>query len=108
MKKFKVYYMRPEYFSEGIGGHHHWAKTANLPKMNALEKTHVFLGEFEAEDIDGLFEKMQAENWSPNGEAKPLIRSKGLRHTSMSVGDIVIEDGKGVMCDMTGWFNLDP
>lgn len=36
---------------------------------------------------------MQGENWSPNGEAKELIRPLGLKHTSMSVGDI-ISDGE--------------
>jgi hypothetical protein len=36
-----------------------------------------------------VFDQFQAENWSPNGEARDLIASKGLLHTSMSTGDIV-------------------
>jgi len=32
---------------------------------------------------------MQGMNWSPYGEARELIRSKGLKHTSMSVGDVI-------------------
>jgi hypothetical protein len=33
---------------------------------------------------------MQGEVWSPNGEARGLIEAKGLLHTSMSVGDVVV------------------
>jgi hypothetical protein len=33
---------------------------------------------------------MQAENWSPNGEARELIQPPCTRgHTSMSVGDVI-------------------
>jgi hypothetical protein len=32
---------------------------------------------------------MQGENWSPNGEARDLIRSNNLSHTSMCCGDVV-------------------
>lgn len=35
---------------------------------------------------------MQGEIWSPNGEANELIRSKGLFHTSMSVGDCAVDE----------------
>ncbi len=40
-------------------------------------------------DLESLFSLFQGENWSPNGEARDLIKSKGLTHTSMSVGDVV-------------------
>jgi len=33
---------------------------------------------------------MQGEVWSPLGEARQLITECGLKHTSMSVGDIMI------------------
>lgn len=55
------------------------------------EKTHVYLKEVYAEDVEQVFFEMQGENWSPNGEARELIMSKGLRHTSMSVGDAVVD-----------------
>jgi hypothetical protein len=35
---------------------------------------------------------MQAELWSPNGEARPLIYAKGLQHTSMSIGDVIVDE----------------
>ena len=44
---------------------------------------------------------LQGENWSPLGEANPFIRGLGLYHTSMSMGDIVIVNGKKhVVCGM--------
>lgn len=39
--------------------------------------------------FENIFMLMQAENWSPNGEARDLIRSLGLSHTLMLVGDII-------------------
>ena len=54
----------------------------------------VKVKEVVAEGLEDVFMMMQAEEWSPNGEARPLIRSLGLTHTSMSVGDF-IEDNQG-------------
>ena len=42
-----------------------------------------------ADSLDDAYFQMQAENWSPKGEAGDLIRSLGLNHTSMMVGDII-------------------
>jgi hypothetical protein len=79
--------MKPESFRELIFG-------AVLPKVAELEGTHVFLREVEAEDLESVFVQLQGEFWSPNGEARFLILSKGLAHTSMSVGDVVEAEGK--------------
>ena len=47
---------------------------------------------------------MQGEDWSPTGEARELIATKDVRHTSMSVGDIVINHDTRVayILDRTG------
>jgi hypothetical protein len=37
------------------------------------------------------FVALEAERWIPNGEARRTIRALGLGHTSMSVGDILVE-----------------
>jgi hypothetical protein len=51
---------------------------------------------------------MQAENWSPNGEARPLLKRLGLTHTSMSVGDVIRdEEGTYWECMDLGWRALD-
>ena len=51
--------------------------------------THRYLGQFEAKGLEDLFKCMQGDNWSPNGEARPLIEGAGLHHTSMYVGDVI-------------------
>lgn len=62
----------------------------NVPVTKAhLKQTHVGLKSVCAENIEDVFYKMQGEIWSPNGEARGLILSKGLSHTSMTVGDVV-------------------
>jgi len=48
-----------------------------------------FVKEVEAESLEDVFFQMQGEIWSPNGEARFLITSLGLRHTSMMTGDLV-------------------
>lgn len=72
-----------------------------------LEATHTFLtvlsGECSAEEV---FVHMQAENWSPNGEACFLIEQLGLHHTSMSVGDLLVRNGEAFYCDHIGFKKL--
>lgn len=61
----------------------------NLPTAARLADTHTLVREFEAKDLEDAFWSSQAEVWSPNAEARPLILRLGLKHTSMSVGDVV-------------------
>lgn len=49
------------------------------------------VGTIRARDLEDVFCRMQAENWSPDGEARTLILERGLMHTSMSVGDLVYD-----------------
>jgi hypothetical protein len=72
-----------------------------------LERTHRLLGSISCCDLERIFYLMQGEIWSPKGEARELIQSKGLHHTSMSVGDVVrFADGSVFACDMQGWKKL--
>jgi hypothetical protein len=48
-----------------------------------------------AKGLGDVYEMMQAHNWSPNGEARPIIKALGLEHTSMSVGDLILESQSG-------------
>lgn len=58
-----------------------------------------------AGDLEEVFVAMQGENWSPNGEARDLIRDLGLMHTSMSVGDMILDCSTRNLycCDMVGF-----
>jgi hypothetical protein len=82
----QIWYMKPDYFRKGTSG-----EGGVDPKD--LTKTHVHLGNVYYTDLEDVFKVMQGEVWSPNGEANGLIVSKGLRHTSMSVGDVVVVGG---------------
>jgi hypothetical protein len=90
--KYQVWYMRPSWFHEGIMGQ---AK----PDPANLEATHVHLREVEIdaeeaeEGLDRVYSIQQAHNWALEWEAtNALLDSKGLRHTSMSVGDVIVDD----------------
>jgi hypothetical protein len=72
-----------------------------------LSQTHVFVTEAEACSLEEVFMKMQAEAWSPNGEARGLIRRLGLLHTSMSVNDVIQDQGGEYwQCLLDGWKKL--
>ena len=75
--------------------------------VELLPVTHRFVCELEVPRKENVFAQMQGEVWSPNGEARELIASLGLHHTSMSIGDVV-QDGNGVhwVCAHLGWERL--
>jgi hypothetical protein len=60
--------------------------------MENLKDTHRYLVTVEAETKDQVYSYMQGENWSPNGEMRPVIIALHLHHTSMSVGDVLVTD----------------
>lgn len=77
-----------------------------LVKKDTFNETHILVGEIEETDLEAIFEMMQGEMWSPNGEARDLIRSLGIQHTSMSVGDAVQIEDKIFVVDILGFTEL--
>lgn len=77
----EIWYMRPDWFSEGIRGAE--------PNKDDLPATHILLGLVISENLEELFAELQGENWSPEGEANGMLKELGLSHTSMSVGDVI-------------------
>jgi len=46
-------------------------------------------------NLQWVYNQMQGMNWSPHGEARPLLRRRGINHTSMSIGDVIVSpDGE--------------
>ena len=75
--------------------------------VELLPVTHRFVCELDVPRLENVFVRMQGEVWSPNGEARELIASLGLHHTSMSIGDVVRDDdGVHWMCAHRGWQRL--
>jgi len=88
--QYRVWYMKPGFFRDGMMGFDWLDGSGKLPDPADLGKTHVELKTVEASDLEQVFYQMQGEVWSPRGEARGLIASKGLQHTSMSVGDVAV------------------
>ena len=71
-----------------------------------LSSTHKLLAVVDETNLENIFRHFQGEVWSPDGEARELIRGLGLQHTSMSVGDMVQQDNKYYFCDILGWIEI--
>jgi hypothetical protein len=68
-----------------------------------LSKTHVLIGKVtNSVEKEDLFSIMQGEHWSPEGEARDMICALNT-HTSMSVGDVVVQNGIVFMVDRFGF-----
>ena len=99
----EIWYAKKDYLGDAHGGYGILKKYDKLPDLNDLSKTHVLLGKVQDKDKNSIFQAMQGDFWSPTGEARNLIRNKGLAHTSMSVGDVIILDNNIYVCDTIGW-----
>lgn len=78
--KWIVFYRKNPTFREDV----------RLIKNDVLDnKTHIYVDSLDAPNPEEVFRLMQAEFWSPNGEKRSYIKSQGLSHTSMSVGDVI-------------------
>lgn len=99
--RFEIWYYKPEYSRDAGEGYEFLADNDLLPNIKKLEKTHALLGRLDVTGdntsrcLDDVFHDLQGEVWSPRGEARDLIREKDLWHTSMSVGDIVVDTKTG-------------
>ncbi len=67
-------------------------------------ETHAFIRTIEADSLGDAFCQMQGCVWSPNGEARDLIQAAGVSHTSMSVGDVLVDQqDRAWLCTSNGW-----
>ena len=84
----EIWYWKDSYASLSFG--FDYAEKENiLPSCKDLEKTHIKLGTLAETNKERIYQSLQGEVWSPNGEATKLVRSLGISHTSLSVGDII-------------------
>ena len=61
--------------------------------LKTLNHTHSLLGNIAQTSLPEIYTLLQWDNWSPNGEGRALLKTKGLTHTSMSHGDIAVVEG---------------
>ena len=65
--KYQLWYMKPSFLRGAVG---------SSPDRNNLAATHIHLKDIEADSQEDALSRMRAENWSPNGEAADLLKSK--------------------------------
>ena len=78
MSKYIAYYQR-EFGQE-------------IPEPLTIDKLLLYfcpVRNLEANSLEEVYSEMQGENWSPHGEQREYIKSLGIGHTSMSIGDII-------------------
>jgi hypothetical protein len=85
--KYQVWYMKPSFFRGVVGG---------SPDPNDLSATHVHLTDIEADGREDALDRMQGNGRSPNSETLDLIQSKGLQRSSMTVGDVLVDEADAV------------
>lgn len=97
---YQIFYATAETFRNCFDS----AEFADAINLKDLTATHRPVASIQTEDEDWdertdlstIFNQMQGEIWSPNGEARDVILTAGLSHTSMSVGDVVVTEWGGV------------
>ncbi|MFW6046759.1 MAG: hypothetical protein ACOCP4_03105 [Candidatus Woesearchaeota archaeon] len=81
------------YYRVNIPRHEDDCKYVSFDEVQK-EQEYRYLTSINASNLSEVSIKMQGENWSPNGEARDLIQSKGLHHTSLYIGDVVYDSNK--------------
>ncbi len=98
----QIWYMKPVHFREMSWAAYQDKAMEGFDPSN-LSATHTMVGTIDGTHhctvrgsrgpreflLSRVFEAMQGERWSPTGEARELIQTLGLMHTSMSAGDII-------------------
>jgi len=70
-----------------------------LPDPADLGVTHTLLGRVFSKDPHEILRDLQGEVWNPSKEGREIIKERGVSHTGMSVGDILVIDGKVLFLD---------
>lgn len=103
----EVWYWKEDAGRDMMMGKNFLLKHGKMPDPNNLAATHVKIGSVKETHPEKVFHMMQGEIWSPEGQARNMIRASGTGHTSMSVGDIVVVNGEAMMVDRFGFAKLD-
>jgi len=102
----EIWYSKSKHFRDMTGGTRFLEKHRMLPTADTLSTTHSKIGSINTVDLNKIYSLMQGENWSPNGEARNIVKESGAGHTSMSVGDIIKMNGIMHMVDNHGFVVL--
>jgi hypothetical protein len=73
-----------------------------------LTKTHKTFAVVKAEDLEHVFQMMQGDICSPQGELRDYVTTQGHNHTSISCGDIIVSlrSGTPYQVEFVGFKNI--
>lgn len=97
MPKWEVWYAKRSTFDS----------TVRPKTVKELLANYVKVKEMVALDEEQVFNCMQSEIWSPNGEALFMITGLGLSHTSMSIGDLLCYRGHWKIASDVGFDDFE-
>lgn len=80
---------------------------AGPARRGALAETHVKVGSVRCNSPERLFVLMQQHKWSPGGEAAPMLESMGVRRQSLTVGDVLVVNGRHLLVSERGFVRLE-
>lgn len=103
-KTYKVFYQKKEILRKTLSS---FNENPIKDQIVDLNSDFVYVISIKADGLEEAFTKMHREFWSPNGKADPLIKNLGLAHTSMCVGDILIDNEKIMRCSALGWLEIN-
>lgn len=104
--KFGIWFARAEVHRDFYAGLATAQKLGYTITRETLDRTHVYLGNIEAEDEEMAFALMQGDFWSPRGIANEWLRSLGVDHTSMFVGDVIDFNGQLLFVEVEGFSTI--
>jgi len=64
----------------------------NKINVNDLSSTHSMIGTLGETDPEAVFSMMQSESWDTDNAAENMLNQLGVRHSSMTTGDVVVVD----------------
>jgi len=102
----EIWYWKEDFARDAMMGAAFMKKQGVLPTPETVPDNYVLIGKVAETNPDKIFHMMQGEIWSPEGQARNMIRQSGTGHTSMSVGDIIHVGGKWLMVDRYGFQDL--
>ncbi len=101
-KTFEVYYQkasdRMDFFNE------------REIKIEEIEETHCKVADVTATNLDKVYAIMNKAGVEPNplanDDGQSMLEAKNIKHTSMSINDIIHVDGEWFQCAFLGWNKL--
>jgi len=102
----EIWYWKEDFARDAMMGPAFLAKRGIMPTPETIKDNYALIGKIAETRPEKIFMMMQGDMWSPEGQARNMIRASGTGHTSMSVGDIIKIGNDYHMVDRFGFHKL--